>query len=106
MDLGGLKGGQYQAIKSAKKVNDFAQATRKKAKSIGSSSDYAAEDMKDEVQSVKSKDRKGRSKSGGGDEPLLRRKKTGSIGSKSNGDATSDGGDIEKKGGSGKKQYK
>ena len=52
MDLGGVKG-QYQAAKGIKKVNDFANATRKKAKSIGSSSDYA-DDLKDDVKSVKS----------------------------------------------------
>ena len=40
---------------------------------------------------------------GGGDEPLLKRKKTGSVGSKSNGEVTADG-DNEKNGG--KRQYK
>ena len=93
MDLGGVKG-QYQAAKSIKKVNDFANSTRKKAKSIGSSSDYA-DDMRDDVKSVKSSQKKGRSKSGTGDEPLLRRKKTGSVGSKSNEGVTADG-DNEK----------
>jgi len=97
MDLGGLKG-QYQTAKSIKKVNDFATATRKKAKSIGSSSEMG-DDMKDDVKSMKSSQRKGRSKSGGGgDEPLLKRKKTGSVGSKSNGEVTADG-DNEKNGG-------
>ena len=89
--------GQYQAAKNIKKVNDFATATRKKAKSIGSSSEMG-DDLKEDVQSVKSSNRKGRSKSGGGDEPLLRRKKTGSVGSKSNGEVTADG-DNEKNGG-------
>ena len=93
MDLGGVKG-QYQAAKSIKKVNDFANATRKKAKSIGSSSDMA-DDLKDDVKSVKSTQKKGRSKSGANDEPLLRRRKTGSVGSKSNEGVTANA-DIEK----------
>lgn len=99
MDLGGVKG-QYQAAKGIKRINDFTTATRKKAKSIGSSSDYN-DDLKDDVKSVKSSTKKGRSKSGGGEEPLLRRRKTGSVGSKTN-EVTADA-DIEK---GVKKQYK
>ena len=52
MDLSGVKG-KYDAAKKAKKVNDFTKATRKKAKSIGASSDFKDE-FKDDVRSTKS----------------------------------------------------
>ena len=52
MDLSGVKG-KYEAVKTVKKINKFNQATRKKAKSIGSSSDYQDE-LKDDVESMRS----------------------------------------------------
>lgn len=91
-------GGGYQALKAAKKMKDVEGSVRKKAKSIGSKSDVSNE-LDDDVKSVKSASKNGRSKSGESKVALLKKKRSGSTGNKSDpGD-----GDIEKgKSGSGK----